>query len=337
MSHSARAIGGYFGLRLDAPQGGMARARRGELPWLVDGVAVQSGRVALVMALPARSATLWVPGYFCPPVTAALANAGWKLRRYALAHDLGPPDDLAPGEGDRVLVVDFFGLSPDAVRRAVARFGAGQVIADHSLALFTPPLRGVRTAYSPRKFFGLPDGGILANGDVEEVGPPDEASSLARCRHLLMRAAGDVQGGRVAYAEAEASLDNDLAPRAMSLLTQRLLDAVDIATAATRRQQNFDRLASGLRALGFEAMPRPDDAVPLCCPVPGFDPAAARPRLAADGVFCAAYWPGVVIPEEDIAGRRLAEATTFLPCDQRYDDDDIDFMLERIEALRDRP
>lgn len=337
MSRPARAIGGYFGLQFDAPRTVFPSAS-GSLPsWLAHGLAVQSGRVALALALPSSPATLWLPGYFCPPVARALSATGWRLAPYALGEDWGAPEDVQPEAGDRVLLVDYFGLSGEAVRRHVARFGAERVIVDASLALFARPLPGVPTAYSPRKFVGLPDGGVLAHDAAVELAPPDEALSALRSRHLLLRAAGDVQGGRKPYAEAEASLDRDLAPRTMSLLTRRLLEAVDFGTAAERRIRNFDRLAAGLRALGFRPLPRPVDAVPLCCPVPGLDPATARPRLAAEGVFCAAYWPGVALLPDDVHGQQLAESTTFLPCDQRYDDDDIDFMLDRIEALKDCP
>lgn len=332
MTRPTRAIGGYFGLQLVAP----AAPAVASLPsWWIDGVAVQSGRVALALALPARPATLWLPAYFCPPVARALARTGWDLRRYGLAEDWGPGEDVTPAPGDRILVVDFFGLSASAVRRAVARFGADRVVADHSLALFAAPLDGVPTTYSPRKFVGLPDGGLLSNGDAVELAAPDETLSAGRTRHLLLRAAGDLQSGRIAFSEAEASLDADLVPRAMSLLTRRLLEAVDVDAVASRRVRNFDRLVSGLRALGFDVPRRSPDAVPLCCPVFGLRPTIARPLLASNGIFCAAYWPDVALEVEDVEGRRFAEATTFLPCDQRYDDDDIDFVLERIEALED--
>ena len=324
---SRRAIGGYFGLSIDAGT---------RLPWLDSGTCVQSGRVALALALPDTPKVLWVPAYFCPPVAAALGARGWTIRPYALGSDAGPSDDVSPSTGDRVLAVDYFGLTPAAVRNAVARFGADTVIADHSLALYSPPVHGIPTVYSPRKFVALPDGGVLANVDAVAVGPADEARSAWRSRHLLLRACGDVQGGRGPYAEAEASLEEDVAPRAMSALTRALLGAADLVGSAERRKRNYDRLAEGLRALGYRPMDRGQDAVPLCCPVPGLDPARARPALADEGIFCAGYWPGLHLPGDDHVGRQWAEQTTFLPCDQRYDDADIDFMLERIDAHKDR-
>lgn len=329
MSGSARAIGGYFGLCLGT----------GTLPaHFTVALAVQSGRVALALALPPTPATLWLPAYFCPPVARALAATGWHLVPYALDEGGGPGEDVQPSVGDRVLLVDYFGLTGDTVRRGVARFGAERVIVDASLALFASPLPGVPTVYSPRKFTGLPDGGLLLAAQVPTtLVAPDEAVSALRSRHLLLRAAGDVQGGRAPYAEAETSLDTDLLPRRMSMLTARLWAAFDFEDAARRRRANYDRLTAGLRERGFELPLHAAGAVPLCCPVLGLDPAAARPRLAADGIFCATYWPGLSLPSGDVYGRRLAEATTFLPCDQRYDDEDIDFMLDRIDAMKAPP
>jgi len=323
------AIGGYFGLSIGTGTG---------LPWIADCVAVQSGRAALALALPARPATLWIPAYFCQPVAAALAATGWALATYAIDEHWAPRAEVTPGPQDRVLLVDFFGLSAGAVAAGVARFGAERCIVDASMALFAPPTAGVPTAYSPRKFAGLPDGGLLVGRFVSErLAEADEGASALRSRHLLLRAAGDLQGGRQAFAEAEASLDDDTAPRRMSHLTATLFAAIDFERAGAMRRHNYDRLAAGLRARGREVRPRPLDAVPLCCPVLGANPGIWRPQLAEAGIFCPAYWPALDIHSADIEGRRLAANTTFLPCDQRYGDADIDLILHAIDTLEAHP
>ena len=327
MNRFGRAIGGYFGVEFGV----------GTLPQRFgDAVAVQSGRVALGLALPPTPATLWLPAYFCPPVASALEDTGWRLAPYVLKADWGPGDDVQPMAGDRVLLVNYFGLSGDAVHRAVEQFGVERVVIDASLALFSEPVSGALTAYSPRKFAPLPDGGLLmGSAMLPELAEPDEEGSALRSRHLLLRAAGDIQGGRRHYAEAEESLAFDVVPRRMSELTASLWATFDFEVAAIIRRRNYTRLSAGLRGRGFEVPELGTEAVPLCCPAIGLSPARMRRPLAECGIYCPAYWPGVTLSASDVHARKLQEETTFLPCDQRYGADDIDFILDRIDDLKD--
>lgn len=324
---TTRALGGYFGLEPGVGRG---------LPWRAEARAVQSGRMALRLALDAwPRATLWLPAWYCPPARAALAASGWRLREYALDEDLGPDAAVQPADGDRVLLVDWFGLCGASVRRACRRYGAGRVLVDAAMSLWFEPEPGVPTATSPRKFVGVPDGGWLRHAppDATPAAPDDEAS-IARCAHLLRRAAGDVAGGRARFAAAEASIGAEAVPTAMSALTARLLAGVDFAAVAQARRRNYRRLAAGLAALGHAPPPLPDAAVPLCLPLPMPGADALRRRLAAQGVYCAHYWDHAPSARPDPVGRRLREATVCLPCDQRLDDADIDAMLGVLDATR---
>lgn len=323
---AARAIGGYFGWE---PHVGQA------MPWWTQGVAVQSGRMALRLALPQPLATLWLPAYFCPPVTDCLAASGWSIRRYALAEDFGPDATVRPEASDRVLLVDYFGMSSRAVDRAVERFGADNTIVDASMAWFSPPRKGVPTAYSPRKFAGLPDGGLLVTTKpVASLSPANETATQRRTVHLLKRASGEVSAGRVDFATAEASLDDDSAPQAMSQLTRLCMDAIDWPEVAVRRRRNAVQLSSGLAAMGFHGLTLEPNDIPLCWPVFGLDAAAWRRRLAEHGIYCPAYWPALPLPEHDVVGHQLRDATLFLPIDQRYGEDDMSHILQTIDALR---
>lgn len=324
---AVRALGGYFGLEPGAGRG---------LPWLGDARAVQSGRMALRLALDAwPRATLWLPAWYCPPARAALAASGWRLREYALAEDLGPDAAVQPDDGDRVLLVDWFGLCGATVRRACRRFGAQRVLVDAAMSLWFEPEPGVPTATSPRKFVGVPDGGCLRHPPATAApAPPREESSIARCAHLLHRAAGDVAGGRAHFAAAEASISAETAPTTMSALTTRLLAGIDFDAVARARRRNYRRLADGLVALGHAPPDLPDDAVPLCLPLPAPDADALRRRLAAHGIYCAHYWDDATSLRHDPVGRRLRDATVCLPCDQRLDDDDVDAVLAVFDATR---
>jgi hypothetical protein len=321
------AIGGYFGLE---------PARGRGLPWRADAMAVQSGRMALRLALAAApAATLWLPAWYCPPARAALEASGWRLRDYPLDAGLGPDPSVLPGDGDRVLLVDWFGLCGARVREDVRRFGAQRVLVDAAMSLWCEPGAGVPVATSPRKFVGVPDGGWLRHPPANAMlAEPDIEGSIARCNHLLRRAAGDVAGGRGRFAAAEAAIAAEDRPRAMSPLTRQLLDGIDFDAVAQARRHNYRRLADGLAARGQVAPPLPDDAVPLCLPLAFREAAALRRQLADRGVFCAHYWDGPAPSLPDPVGRRLREQTVCLPCDQRMDAGAIDHVLHSLDALR---
>jgi hypothetical protein len=109
----------------------------------------------------------------------------------------------------------------------------------------------------------------------------------------------------------------------MSQLTAALLDAIDFAQVHRRRVANYERLAAELGGHGYAIEPLPADAVPLCCPVLGVNAPHLRRELAGRRIFTPTYWPDAVVPADDVVGQELRERTVYLPCDQRYDGDDM--------------
>lgn len=87
---------------------------------------------------------------------------GIPVRFYSLDAAFAPADDLQPENGDWVLAVNYFGLVDNLAQSLMERFNPQQIVWDHSQAFFSAPQPGLATIYSPRKFFGVPDGGMLA-------------------------------------------------------------------------------------------------------------------------------------------------------------------------------
>lgn len=308
------AIGGYFGLELSTGR---------PLPWMAEATAVQSGRMALAYALRGRPVgTIWLPNFYCPPVRKSIEALGWEVRGYALSDNLGCDSSLTPGSNDVVLLVDFFGLSGDVVHTDMRRFKTTNIVIDAAMSLGFMPKIAVPTAYSARKFVGVPDGGWLCHPSGEiELGYPDEIASLTRCTHLFRRLGGDLERGRVDFSFAEESLKEDALPSSMSLLTRSLLASVNFSVVASRRRDNYIHLGKGLTQLGLEVRPLLEDAIPLCCPVTVNEASLKREQLAKVGVFCPSYWPNLEVETDDFVARHLLQDTLYLPIDQRYDAD----------------
>ena len=286
-----RAIGGYF--ELDQ---GLGHA---ELP---EGVLLDSGRNALrhiVRKLKIRS--MHIPHYICPVVAKALESEGCEIDRYSLDENMFP-DRAFPLE-DFVLYVNYFGVCGGKVD-ALARLYPNLIV-DCAQAYLARP-KGRASFSSPRKFFGVPDGGVAYG-----VGGSDYVADVSngRVEHLIERSKnGPTPLGYDLFRRAEASLDR-IDVYSMSDLTKSCLGKLNLQAARTRRRANFDYLRKNIPT-SFPLDISGDD-VPMVYPYVTKD-RQLRSRLIAQKVFVALYWPDLCNCE------MLSETVVPLPIDQRY-------------------
>lgn len=324
MQHNGPAsIGGYFELERPASH----------TPLPSQALRYQSARAALRALLEAgRPSALWLPGYVCDAVVQAARDAGTPLHFYSLSPDLGVPQDVAPGPGEWLLYVNYFGLCDAHSRALLARVDSSQIVLDHAQAYFSPPADCLATIYSPRKFFGLPDGGLLHTQLPMAAAHEQDDSSVDRVHHLIKRVAFDAEHGYADFQAAETQL-SDTRPRRMSQLTQRLLEDADPDRSRTIRRRNFHVLHD---ALGMNnAMPLDIDhaEAPLCYPFLTRR-SRLRAQLVAERIFVARYWPDVLARvATDSLEADLVEHCLPLPIDQRYGQD----AMQRIIALLNSP
>lgn len=319
-------IGGYFSLECTSGQG---------LPWLRSAVGYQSARSAITAVLIAvKPRVVWVPNYICGAVNDALGATGVRVRRYELAADSGVPDHIDLGSSDWLICVDYFGISTSAINSALDRFGPERVLVDASQSLFYPVRPGGTAVYSPRKFVGVPDGGLLRSWlDLPPAREANELDSIARSQHLLIRLSGLVEVGYTQFRVAEGSLEN-CDPIAMSQLTRRLLESIDFCDVANRRIANYQKMAKELSCFNLKVPSLPEGAVPQCCPVFDVDAVRLRQCLASKSIFLPTYWPDSIIPETDAVANTLRDRTLFLPCDQRYSESEMTHVVRSLAALK---
>lgn len=315
-------IGGYFQFE---PEGGQG------LPWLQEASAFQSARAGLAAALmAAQPQAIWAPHYICGVVDSMLLWLGVPIHRYRLAGDLGIPREVQPGPDDWVLCVDYFGLSAPRVAEASLRFGAHRVLVDASQSLYYQPPVGGSVVFSPRKFVGVPDGGLVRTPlPLGLPAGPDEAASRARCQHLATRSAGQVETGYTQFQQAEASLAGCV-PQALSNHTRAMLGRIDFAQVAIRRRENYRTLAQGLAGGGFKLIDMAEGMVPLCFPISEVDAPLLRRKLLQRRIFTPTYWADANVPETDHIALKLRDNTLYLPCDQRYDANDMQTIIQAL-------
>ena len=298
-----REIGGYF--ELD-PGGGYTP--------LPDGVLLNSGRNALRHIVRQRKIkSIWVPEYTCPVVWGALKAEKCELKFYSVEVDMLPAKRLP--HDDFILYTNYFGCCGKNVDRLASEHP--NLIVDCAQAYHAKP-KGRASFSSPRKFFGVADGGIAFGVEGADY---EQDDSSVRQQHLAVRKEKGASAGYSLFKAAEETLV-DAPIRAMSAETTAALQKFDAATAIQKRRENFAFLRERLPSSFPFALA--DDDVPMVYPFVT-DDAMLRSRLIAQNIYVAKYWPGL-----SAAANALAERIIPLPIDQRYGEEAMATILRHV-------
>lgn len=331
-------IGGMFGL------GGDVLAADPPPFWRPSQLLLVNARAGLrLLVEQGRPQQVWLPAYICDVMVAAVQAAGQSPRFYPLGPDLRADglawqDDVR--QGDLVVVVDYFGFPPDETVIQAARNRGARVVEDAAQALLSshPGADADFVLFSPRKFVGVPDGGILRVKDKAawidaDPPPPPGRWWLQAFTAGVLRREFDRHGGQrrwfQLFQEAERTAPSRL--YAMSTLAEALLrHSFDYASIARKRVANYRALASALErwALYPEL---PDHVVPVGFPIRLPERDRVRQALFAREIFPPVHWPlAGVIPHEFRPCHELAEQIMTLPCDQRYNQGDMERIIQGV-------
>ncbi len=308
-------IGGYFGL--DLPN-------YGDL--YPDAIRFQSARAAIRAVLECNGITrVMMPAYICESIIKSAIDAGVEVETYDL-DELLYPKNLPRVLPDKcvILYVNYFGLCQQNINRLLEVIPSDRLIIDNSQALFASHGDVLATIYSPRKFVGLPDGGLLVASPLLKITPPvnEDLGSIERMRYLFIRMAYSAQEGYADFQQARNSLQDTL-PLAMSRLTRRLMKSIRWDQVSQRRKENYSVIAEMMDGINDMHWRLGKEQVPLCYPftLRGYDMTEIKSEFAAQNIFIATYWPDALprIKGGSLEAALLKE-TLFLPIDQRLDE-----------------
>lgn len=314
-----KEIGGYFELELE-DRGGFIHDT---------GILLNTGRNALELILrhlPCRS-KVYIPNYTCEVVLEPFEKLGIQYSFYSVDSQLEISDELILGEKEYLLYTNYFGVKDSYVRYLANQY-PGKVIVDNAQALFMEPTG--MCFYSPRKFVGIPDGGVAYLNDTVDITTFEQDYSFDRCSHLLKRV--DMNAG-VGYADFKynsTSLKGQPIKQ-MSNLTKALLRSIDFENIKKLRRENFVALHSVLGSTNKLKLNEVDAfACPMVYPYMT-DDTNLRQRLINNKVFVATYWPNVgEWCDSESNEFKLSKTIIPLPIDQRYRREDIETILKMI-------
>lgn len=313
-----QSIGGYFTLELPL------RSQE----YHSDAVALNSGKNAFEYILATygyKIKKVFLPYFTSRIMIKPLKEHDIAYEFYHVNERLELSGNISLEVGEFLVYTNYFGLKDDYIRPLAAKYG-NQLVVDNAQGFFDKPLDGVNTFYSPRKFFGVLDGGYSYSEGKEKVDLPNSIS-YDRMGYLFKRIDTSAEE---AYSDYKSSCHlGDLPVSKMSKLTKRILGSVDYDAVAEARRRNYGILAEALSStnkLNFEL----GDAVPLVYPYMS-DDVDLRSRLIESKVYVAQYWPNVL----DWCGPKELEyyLTTHiipLPIDQRYGEREMNFIINKI-------
>ena len=116
----------------------------------------------------------------------------------------------------------------------------------------------------------------------------------------------------------------------MSNLTRNILGAVDYETVKEKRNTNYAVLDENLGGINRLQLVQPDG--PYCYPLYCKNGMQVKKALAAEKIYVATLWPNVLDMDAPFE-RNLAENILPLPCDQRYDAEDMQRIIDVLQKV----
>lgn len=306
-----------------------------------DGVLLNLGRNAfryILLSIPDKIEKLYMPYYTCPVVWHGLAIINEHsiikgLYFYRINENLEIAEDVELGEHDYIVANNYFGIKDLYIAELSKKYG-NHLIIDNAQAFFAPVIQDTYAFYSPRKFFGVPDGGVayVAN-DTKLVRYEVQDDSSDRLRHLQLRKDKGAEAGFASYQLNENKLDH-LPMMKMSEYTYDVLCGIDYEASKERRRANYKILHDALGEMNELPLPEVDTfACPMVYPFIGKgDNEALRKILRDNRIYTATYWRtiGSAVSTNSFE-EFLSHNIIPLPIDQRYEENE---MLKIIEIAQ---
>ncbi len=317
-----REIGGYF--ELDTYDGN---------EFYPEAIPLNSGRNAIALLIQKRNYTkIYIPSFCCDAVIDGILKGGASYVFYDINEELMPILPAKLGDSEAILIVNYYGqldLNMILSYKNVYK----RIILDNTQAFFQKPIPKVDTIYSCRKFFGVADGAYLSS-DISIKTPLEVDHSSKRMGFVL----GRFEESASKYYQ-ESSKNNDIftieSIKYMSKLTHNLLRALDYQKISQIRKCNATYLHKMLGPINCLVYKIPEGAFmyPFLLPQ-HIDGNKIRKELQKKKIFVPCLWPSVFeYNSSDSLAYYLAKNIIPLPCDQRYNQDDMQYIIDNLNEL----
>jgi hypothetical protein len=317
-------IGGYFALDLE---------NYNNFPH-ADGLMFQSLRNSLVYFLKSVNCSkIYIPYYCCPTIASELKHADISFSFYHINSRFEPEIDTGNIMSDEYFFyVNYFGQCDDVVTSLSKKIL--NLIIDNSHSLFGSLPSAACHLFSPRKFAGLPDGGVMLCPSYKIIEPDcKDKTSIMRMNHLLLRASGSTISGYTEFKKNRITLQHQPS-KSMSSLTRRLIKHIDWEQCKKVRTQNFLHLHQALRKYNHNNISQ-NIVGAFCYPlfIPENDIGFFRSCLIEEKIYVPYLWPEIDKDMLNAAEKDIKDSTLLLPVDQRYNFKNMEFIIKKVKDI----
>ena len=313
------AIGGYLELELN-------RGRS----FYDDSIKLNSARNCFAYILRARQyRKVYIPYYTCDVMLEPINKLGIDYEFYSINKIFEIENTIQLQKNEALLYTNYFGLKQQYISQ-LSDIYASQLIVDNAQAFYSQRIKNIDTFYSPRKFFGVSDGGYLYTNKIlnEEF---KQDYSYDRMSHLLKRIDLSAEEGYNDFCKNDNSLVNQSIKK-MSKITNAVLSTINYDIVRMKRIENFNQLHSVLKSINQINIPLGIDTPAMIYPLLIDKGDKLKKYLIENKVFVATYWHNV----KDWCTSNSFEMQLYnnlvcLPIDQRYNKNDMKHILDIYE------
>lgn len=313
-----KEIGGYF--ELECMKGNHYHEKA---------IKLNSARYSIQYILQVKKyKKIYIPYYSCESILQPSNNLGIDIEFYNINENLMPILKCDIYDDEVLLFINYFGLNNNKIREITKKYK--NIIIDNTQAFYTLPFDKIDTIYSPRKFFGVSDGGYLYT-DSPSISKLQRDISYSRYEYLLKRIDLGATEGYLGFRENEIKLNNQEILQ-MSKLTSKILSNINYEYVKLKREKNFSILHDKLKDIN--ELKNIDESLskngPMIYPFL-ISKDNIKKYLIDNKIYVATYWPEVISRvQTDSYEAYLTNKLIPLPIDQRYDDEDMMYILKKI-------
>lgn len=271
---------------------------------------------------------LYMPRFLCDSFDKIFK--GLQVEFYNIDKNFKPVlNDIIVDKDTYIYVVNYYGQISNQYLKSL-QHKYNNIIVDNTQAFFQKPIENVITLYSVRKYFGVADGAYLYCNKL--IGRElQKETSYNSVIHIIGRFEKSANEFYDFYKQNELSFEN-AEVKEMSEFSRNILRGIDYRLAYKKRTDNFKFLHN---ALGDK------NQLKIKCVKGGFmyplyvkNPDIIRKTMWENKIYTPILWPNVI---EDCDSSNIeykyAKNIIPIPCDHRYDEKDMQYIIEIIDDL----
>lgn len=219
-----------------------------------------------------------IPYYICPVIWQVLREENVKVNFYHIGIDFMPVKKFNADEF--ILYPNYFGICGNQSYQLSLMYK--NLILDNAHAFFANK-SSLAAFYSPRKFFGVNDGGILDCDLVLEEGLIQDKNRAQKISSF-----DD-------FCKNELSIDNQPVKR-MSKATEKYLKNLDFNQIEKEKREIFDKIHEKLKVINNFDFSVTENDVPMVYPIKSKNITEIAKKLTDADIYLLKYWAN--LPQE---------------------------------------